>query len=207
MIGSLRMMAVVRDGWGLLIWVFLIASGCADEGASSEAESWLMFQDSTRGLFAIDDHVDPSCPPESLWSGDMTLSGVDPNTVFFRESPGRLAFSVPTAEFVAGFGRAFTSTTGGDPTAALHWQDRSSSESRHALVRLRAGASASPDYDEDAQILTYRVCGGTHHDPITGEPLSEEQQAPPDEAPRATGGFLLIIDGSWSCAFRIPLCP
>ena len=171
----------------------------------TEGPSWLMVQDSGSLSFDFDVSIDEGCPAEAFWSGTMTMGDADPETLWFSDRPHRLAFTQTTDEFVAGFGTTFTASTGGDPNAVLNWQDPADDAEKHAVLELRYVAGTSPQYDGDAGVLTYSVCGLRLDDPDTLQPLPESEQVEPPESVSSIGNITLFIDpaagyGGVSCA-------
>ena len=164
--------------------------------AATEPPSWLMVQDSGSVSFDFDGSTDPGCPTESFWSGTMTMRDADPETLWFSDRPDRLAFTQTTDEFVTGFGETFTESTGGDPNAVLNWEDSADDAEKHAVLELRYLQGTSPQYDGDARVLTYSVCGLRLDDPGTLQPLPESEQVKPPEIINSIGKTTLFIDPS-----------
>ena len=77
------------------------------------------------------------CPAEAFWSGSMTMTDADQETLWFSDSPDRLAFTQSTDEFVTGFGVTSTESTGGDPNGVLNWEDSADDPEKHAVLELR----------------------------------------------------------------------
>jgi len=161
---------------------------------TTEAPSWLMVQDSGSVTFDFDDSIDEGCPAEAFWSGTMTMGDADPETLWFSDRPDRVAFTQTTDEFVTGFVTTFTASTGGDPNAVLNWQDPADDFETHAVLELRYVAGTSPQYDGDAGVLTYSVCGLRLDDPDTLQPLPESEQVEPPESVSSIGNITLFID-------------
>ena len=133
---------------------------CATPAPVAEGPHWLMVQDSDGVRFDFDGSIDEGCPGEAFWSGTMTMTNADPETLWFSDRPDRLAFTQSTDEFVTGFGETFTESTGGDPNGVLNWEDSEDNTEKHAVLELRYVEGTSPSYDGEAGVLTYSVCGG-----------------------------------------------
>jgi len=73
--------------------------------------------------------------------------------------PNRLAFTHLTAEFVSGFGAAFSAASGGNPNAVLRWADATTNDDKSVMVELLAADASSPNYDAGTQTLIYKVYG------------------------------------------------
>jgi len=153
-----------------------------------------MVQDSGSVSFDFDASIDEGCPAEAFWSGTMTMRDADPETLWFSDRPNRLAFTQTTDDFVTGFGETFTESTGGDPNAVLNWEDTADDAEKHAVVELRYLEGTSPQYDGDAGVLTYSVCGLRLDDPDTLQPLPESEQVEPPEIISSIGKTTLFID-------------
>ncbi len=165
-----------------------------DTNSCAQPASWLMVQQAEGVSFAFDDATDAGCPAEAFWSGTMTMTGADSNTLRFSDRPYRLAFTQPTQEFVSGFAEAFSEASGGNPNAVLTWDDAATGDERFAMVELVAIADASPSYDADSATLTYSVCGLRLDDPDTLTSLADGEQFVPEASPNASGGYSLLID-------------
>ena len=161
---------------------------------TTETPSWLMVQDSGSVSFDFDGSIDEGCPAEAFWSGTMTMGDADPETLWFSDRPDRVAFTQTTDEFVTGFRETFTASTGGDPNAVLNWQDPADDAETHAVLELRYVEGTSPQYDGDAGVLTYSVCGLRLDDPDTLQPLPESEQVEPPESVSSIGNITLFID-------------
>ena len=161
---------------------------------TTETPSWLMVQDSGSVSFDFDVSIDEGCPAEAFWSGTMTMEDADPETLWFSDRPDRVAFTQTTDEFVTGFHETFTASTGGDPNAVLNWQDPADDVEKHAVLELRYVEGTSPQYDGDARVLTYSVCGLRLDDPDTLQPLPESEQVEPPESVSSIGNITLFID-------------
>ncbi len=166
----------------------------ADTDSCAQAVNWLIVQDADGMSFAFDDATDAGCPPEAFWSGTMTMTGTDSNTLQFSDRPYRLAFTQPTAEFVSGFSEAFSEASGGNPNAVLIWDDETTGDEKFALVELVAISDTSPSYDAESSTLGYSVCGLRLADPDTLTPLPDSEQLAPEASPRASGRYSLFID-------------
>ena len=153
-----------------------------------------MVQDAGGVSFDFDGSIDEGCPGEAFWSGTMTMTDADPETLWFSDRPDRLAFTQSTDEFVTGFGETFTESTGGDPNGVLNWEDSEDDTEKHAVLELRYVEGTSPQYDGDASVLTYSVCGLRLDDPDTLEPLPESEQVEPPEEVSSNGKMTLFID-------------
>lgn len=167
---------------------------CPTPAPVTGTPKWLMVQDSGSVSFDFDVSIDEGCPVEAFWSGTMTMVDADPETLWFSDRPHRLAFAQPTAEFVTGFGDTFTVSTGGDPNAVLNWDDSVEDTEKHAVLDLRYLEGTSPQYDGDAGVLTYSVCGLRLDDPDTLQPLPESEQVEPPETVSSIGNVTLFID-------------
>ena len=168
---------------------------CSPAPPAPEPAAWLMVQDAEAVTFEFDAEVSAECPEEAFWSGTMTMTGADPDTLWFTDRPDRLAYTQSTAEFTAGFEQTFSEATGGSPNAVLNWREWDDDgeiplpgEERHIVVELTSAA-----YSEEDAMLTYSVCGLRLDDPATLEPLPDAEQYQPEEAP-ASGDFALFID-------------
>jgi hypothetical protein len=157
-------------------------------------QNWLVIQDAEGVTFALDDTLDAACPEEAFWSGTMTMTGADTDTLWFSDRPFRHAYTQTTQEFIAGFGDTFSEDSGGDPNAVLNWKDTATMEEQHAVIELRYVDASSPSFDADTQTLSYAVCGLKLDDPTTLMPLPDDQQVQPPAAPMAQGEFSLFID-------------
>ena len=167
---------------------------CPTPAPVTGTPKWLMVQDSGSVSFDFDVSIDEGCPVEAFWSGTMTMGDADPETLWFSDRPDRLAFTETTDEFVTGFGTTFTASTGGDPNAVLNWQDPADDVEKHAVLELRYVEGTSPQYDGDARVLTYSVCGLRLDDPDTLQPLPESEQVEPPETVSSIGNVTLFID-------------
>ena len=160
------------------------------------APSWLMVQDSEGVSFDFDDVIDEECPSEAFWSGTMTMTGADPDTLWFTDRPDRLAYTEGTAEFISGFGETFSESTGGNPNAVLNWEDAGDGTEKHAVIELRYVDETSPSYDADSAVLTYSVCGLRLDDPETLQTLPDNEQFQPPEDVSVYGRLSLFIDST-----------
>ncbi len=165
-----------------------------DTNSCAQPASWLVVQDASSVNFAFDDAKDTGCPTEAFWSGTMTMTGADSDTLQFSDRPYRLAFTQPTADFVSGFAEAFAEVSGGNPNAVLTWDDATTGDEKFAVVELVAITDTSPSYDADSNTLTYKVCGLKLDDPNILTPLSDSEQLAPEVSPRASGRYFLFID-------------
>jgi len=154
---------------------------------------WLMVQDADAVTFAFDDAVDEACPAEAFWSGTMTMTGADAETLWFSDRPFRHAYTQTTAEFITGFVATFPESAG-SPNAVLSWKDAGTGAKTHAVVELRAVDGSSPSFDATTSTVAYQVCGLKLDDPSTLEPLPDDQQVQPPADPTAEGEFSLFID-------------
>jgi hypothetical protein len=173
--------------------------------------SWLMVQDSEGVSFDFDEALDEECSSEAFWSGTMTMTGADPDTLWFTDRPNRLAYTAGTAEFISGFGETFSESTGGNPNAVLNWEDADDGTEKHAVIELRYVDATSPSYDPDSAVLTYSVCGLRLDDPGTRDPLPDIEQSQPPVDVNAEGKLGLFIDSVTlsSCSLKsyLAACP
>ena len=177
--------------WLNCVLIVVVALGLVSCDAETEGVSWLMVQNAEGVSFVFDDAVDAACPEEAFWSGTMTMTGADEETLFFSDRPHRLAAYAITSEFVEVFDEAFAPDSGGYPNAVLNWEDAATSEQRAVVVEL-----SSPGFDASTSTLVYSVCGLRMDDPETLMPLSDAQQVRPAAMPTAVGEFSLFIDGA-----------
>ncbi len=168
----------------------------ADTSSCAKAAQWLMTQDADGVSFAFDDAMGADCSSDAFWSGTMTLTGADSDTLWFSDRPHRLAFTSTTAAFVSVFADAFGKAGGGNPNAVLAWDDATTGDEMSAVVELVAIAGSSPSYDADSDALIYQVCGLELEDPKTLAPLPASEQLAPESSPRAAGRYSLFIDQS-----------
>jgi hypothetical protein len=169
---------------------------CLPAPPAPEPAEWLMVQDAEAVTFEFDPEVSAECPEEAFWSGAMTMTDADPDTLWFTDRPDRLAYTQSTDASVDGFEQTFSEATGSYPTAVLNWREWDVDEEipvpgveRHIVVEL-----TSPAYSQEDATLTYAVCGLRLDDPGTLEPLPDAEQYQPEEAP-SSGDFALFIDG------------
>ena len=59
-------------------------------------------------------------------------------TPWFSDRPYRHAFTQSTAEFVAGFGKAFSARSGSNPNAVLNWEDAITGDEKSVVLELLA---------------------------------------------------------------------
>ena len=76
----------------------------------------------------------------------------------------------------------------------LNWEDSVEETEKHAVLELRYLEGTSPQYDGDAGVLTYSVCGLRMDDPDTLQPLPESEQVEPPETVSSIGNVTLFID-------------
>ena len=171
--------------------------GCAEVGGTWNTvrdvcvlgPAWLMVQDAGSVRFTFNQEVDAACPSEAFWSGTLSMSDIDDETLFFTDRPYRHVFVETTAGFVTTFTETFSEASGGNPNAVLNWASRDTGRDQQFMVEIR-----DPVFDAASKVLVYGVCGLKLDDPSTLIPLSDEQQYMPLEQPAAQGRFSLFID-------------
>ncbi|MCH2186308.1 hypothetical protein MK280_10600 [Myxococcota bacterium] len=186
----------------MVVALGLVSCDAESEGAA-EGVSWLMVQNAEGLSFAFDDAVDAACPGEAFWSGAMTMTGVDEETLYFTDRPSRRTLTQPTSDFVANFDEAFAPDSGGYPNAVLSWEDAATSRQRADVVEL-----SSPTFDASTSTLVYSVCGLRLDDHETLMPFPDDQQVRPEAMPDATGRVSLFVDGwlSFTAGFDTGSC-
>ncbi len=173
---------------------------CADGGGAwdtntetcAKPPAWLMVQDAADVSFTFDPTLDVNCPAGAFWSGTLTMSEVDDETLWFTDRPYRLAYVQSTEDYSTDFPTLFNDTNGGAPNAVLNWFDSTTNTELHTVIEIDA-----PVYDSASPSVVYgRVCGLMMDDANTLEPLPMTDQVQPPANPTAVGNFTLFIDNA-----------
>ncbi len=179
------------------LFLVLLATGisCASRDLEVQAEkppqpSFLMFQDADGVHFTFDETLsDEGKAVGAIWSGRMTLTGIDPDMLWFSDRPNRIAFKKSTRNFVRNFTTTFTDANGGAPNAVVSWDDKKTDTVQFVVLEL-----SNPQLEGD--VLEYSVVGLPLDDPKTLQPLPLEKQFVPPATPNVLGKVTIFIDNA-----------
>lgn len=158
-----------------------------DTGTVADEGSWLMFQDAARVQFVFEGAPGADCAAvDGLWSGEMVLLEVDPEVLWFSDTPEHISFNMSVEDFVALFPSLFPDEP---PNAVVSWDEVGEAGNQRLVVELMA-----PVLDGD--VLSYEVCALPLSDPDTFEPLPADEQYIPPESPASIGSISLFIDNA-----------
>jgi exo-beta-1,3-glucanase (GH17 family) len=176
-----RMTVAWMRAAALLVILLLAAGGCGSgtqpAREENEGDVYLFTQTADGGTIEAD--------PVEEGSYLLTLTGVSPFTTYFSERPQRNAGTVPTGEFVSGWGAAFE---GDPPNAALVFTAAAQPGEEAAVCVI-----SDPFYDGDAGTLVYRV---KELPTAEGDAAAGWQGGPLGGLPRDFGEASLFIDAS-----------
>ena len=144
-----------------------------------------MVQDAQDVTLAFHDDLMLDCvSDDGLWSRVMTLHDADPQTLWFTNSPVRLAHTANTVDFAENFAETFSEASRGLPNAMLAWDDPASDHERFVVVELD---NPQVEQGDEGLTLSYDVCV---------LPIDNVVNVQPEDAPALTGHVTLFIDGA-----------
>ena len=164
------------------------ASGSKDGTSHEEGIPWMMTQ--AAGGIAFDIDKTPNAHAKSIgahWSGRMTLTDVNPDTIWMADRPYRRAFEMKTTRFTSRFPDIFTKETGGSPNATVSWAEHKSHKQHFVVVEVS-------DPKLEGNDLTYTVVGIPYSEDEHGAPAVHPNEYIPSGVQSIDGTVSLFID-------------